>query len=68
VQSSRGVVHLVVERVIDHSDMLRRIGGVDEAFTVATGRGDEASHASSDDAPEKGDFARFGTSSFRTCI
>ena len=34
VQSASGVVHVVAEHLIDQSDMLRRIGGLDEAFTA----------------------------------
>ena len=40
VQSASGVVHVVAEHLIDQSDMLRRIGGLDEAFTVPAGRGE----------------------------
>jgi error-prone DNA polymerase len=44
VQSQKGVIHLIAEHLIDQSDMLRKIGGLDEAFVLPTGRGDEAVH------------------------
>ncbi|WP_375457175.1 error-prone DNA polymerase, partial [uncultured Methylobacterium sp.] len=42
VQRATGVVHLIAESLTDRSALLRQIGGKDEAFTVPTGRGDEA--------------------------
>ncbi|WP_315833528.1 error-prone DNA polymerase [Bradyrhizobium prioriisuperbiae] len=46
VQSVSGVVHLVAEYLIDQSDLLRSISGID-AFTLPAGRGDEAKHGGS---------------------
>jgi hypothetical protein len=39
-----GVIHVVAEHLIDQSDLLRRVGGSDEAFVISAGRGDEAVH------------------------
>jgi error-prone DNA polymerase len=49
VQRASGVVHLIAEHLIDQSAMLHQIGGLDEAFNVPTGRGDEARHAGGPD-------------------
>lgn len=46
VQSVSGVVHLVAEYLIDQSELLRSIGGID-TFTLPAGRGDEARHGGS---------------------
>jgi error-prone DNA polymerase len=53
VQRDGGTIHLIAEHVIDQSDMLRRIGGMDETFSMPTGRGDEAKHASRPDPRER---------------
>ena len=44
VQAANGVIHVVAEHLMDQSDLLRRVGDSDEAFVIATGRGDEAVH------------------------
>lgn len=45
VQAANGVIHVVAEHLIDHSDLLRKIGGSNEAFVIPAGRGDEAVHS-----------------------
>ncbi len=47
-----GVIHVVAEHVSDHANLLRQVGGLDEPFTVPTGRGDEAKHAGGPDPRE----------------
>jgi error-prone DNA polymerase len=47
VQRATGVIHVIAEHLVDHSDMLRRVGGMDQDFTISTGRGDEAKHGGS---------------------
>ena len=47
VQRATGVIHVIAEHLVDHSDMLRRVGGMDQDFTIPTGRGDEAKHGGS---------------------
>jgi error-prone DNA polymerase len=42
VQKANGVTHLIVEHVEDLSDDLKRVPGLDAAFPIASGRGDEA--------------------------
>jgi error-prone DNA polymerase len=42
VQSANGVIHVIAGQLIDQSELLAAIGGLDEAFAVPTGRGDEA--------------------------
>jgi error-prone DNA polymerase len=42
VQCAGGTIHVIAEHLIDHSKMLRTVGGLDEAFTMPAGRGDEA--------------------------
>jgi error-prone DNA polymerase len=44
VQHASGVTHLMVEQVRDLSPVLRRVSGMDGAFPLAAGRGDEAKH------------------------
>ena len=44
VQHESGVIHLIVEHVSDLSSELKRISGLDTAFPLAPGRGDEAKH------------------------
>jgi hypothetical protein len=39
VQAANGVIHVVAEHLIDHSDLLRKIGGSNEAFVIPAGRG-----------------------------
>ena len=52
VQRGTGVVHLIADELIDHSALLRQVGGQDQAFTVPTGRGDGVRHPGSPDARE----------------
>jgi error-prone DNA polymerase len=52
VQSESDVIHVVAEHVSDHTDLLRQVGGLDEPFTVPTGRGDQAKHAGGPDPRE----------------
>jgi error-prone DNA polymerase len=42
VQAANGIIHVVAEHLIGQSDLLRRVGGSDEAFVIPAGRGDEA--------------------------
>jgi error-prone DNA polymerase len=42
VQCANGVIHLIVEEVVDLSAELRLISGLDAAFPLRAGRGDEA--------------------------
>jgi error-prone DNA polymerase len=44
VQKASGVTHLIVEHLIDQTDLLNSVGGCNEAFTLPAGRGDEARH------------------------
>jgi error-prone DNA polymerase len=44
VQHESGVIHLIVEEVSDLSSELKRISGLDAAFPLVPGRGDEARH------------------------
>jgi hypothetical protein len=44
VQHESGVIHLIVEHVFDLSSELKRISGLDTAFPLVPGRGDEAKH------------------------
>jgi error-prone DNA polymerase len=50
VQTESGVIHVVAEHVSDRTDLLRQVGGLDEPFTVPTGRGDEAKHGGGPDS------------------
>jgi error-prone DNA polymerase len=49
VQREGLVIHLVVEHLMDLSDMLRSVGDRDEPFPMQHGRGDEAKHGGSPD-------------------
>jgi hypothetical protein len=42
VQSANGVIHLIVEQIVDRSAKLKRISGLDAAFPMVSGRYDEA--------------------------
>jgi error-prone DNA polymerase len=42
VQSAHGVTHLIVEHVVDLSQDLKRVSGLDTPFPMVPGRGDEA--------------------------
>jgi error-prone DNA polymerase len=44
VQAANGVIHVLAEDLMDQSDLLRRVGGSDDAFVIPAGRGDEAVH------------------------
>jgi error-prone DNA polymerase len=50
LQREGAVMHVVVERLVDFSGMLRSVGSRDEAFVVPTGRGDEAKHGGAPDS------------------
>jgi error-prone DNA polymerase len=50
LQREGEVMHVVVERLVDFSAMLRSVGCRDEAFVVRTGRGDEAKHGGAPDS------------------
>jgi error-prone DNA polymerase len=47
VQRANGVIHLIVNEVTDLSADLKFISGLDAAFPVAAGHGDEAKHGGS---------------------
>jgi error-prone DNA polymerase len=47
VQKATGVIHIIADHLIDHSDMLRSIGGMDQEFVIPTGRGNEAKYGGS---------------------
>jgi error-prone DNA polymerase len=49
VQHASGVTHLIVEDVTDLSDQLKRVSGLDDAFPLHPGRGDEAKRGGSGD-------------------
>jgi error-prone DNA polymerase len=42
VQCANDVLHLIVEQVVDLSADLKRVSGLDAAFPIVSGRGDEA--------------------------
>ena len=44
VQCASGVVHLIVEHLLDETELLNGIGGQNQSFTLPAGRGDEARH------------------------
>jgi error-prone DNA polymerase len=50
LQREGGVTHVIADRLVDFSDMLRSVGKRDEAFTFPTGRGDEARHGGAPDS------------------
>jgi error-prone DNA polymerase len=47
VQSANGVIHLIVEQVVDLSAALKRISDLDTGFRPQSGRGDDAKRGSS---------------------
>ena len=53
VQKESGVTHVIADRLIDLSGLLREVGERDEPFLLPTGRGDEARHGGSPDQREK---------------
>ena len=46
VQKAIGVIRFIAEHLVNQTDMLRKIGGLDEAFSGPSSRGDEAMHGS----------------------
>ncbi|MCW2338290.1 error-prone DNA polymerase [Sphingobium sp. B2D3A] len=52
VQKEGDVIHVICDRIIDHGDLLRRVG--DMSFPHKTGRGDGARHAGAPDRGDKG--------------
>jgi len=52
VQSESGVIHVVADRIVDLTPMLRTIGDLDLPSMVS--RGDGATHGGSPDRGEKG--------------
>jgi error-prone DNA polymerase len=55
VQRQGEVTHVIVDCFTDLTGMLRRVGEMDEAFPLTTGRGDEARHGGSPDQRGRGD-------------
>jgi len=49
LQREGEVMHVVADRLVDYSEMLRSVGCRDEAFIPPTGRGDEARHGGAPD-------------------
>ena len=49
LQREGSVIHVIVDRLEDYSEMLRSVGDRDDAFVVRTGRGDEAKHGGAPD-------------------
>jgi error-prone DNA polymerase len=47
VQSANGVIHLIVEGVVDLSADLKTISGLDAGFRLQSGRGDDAKRGGS---------------------
>jgi len=64
VQREGAVVHVVADRLEDLSDLLRSVGGRDEAFPVPHGRGDGATHPAGAD-PRRRPGIRVPTRDFR---
>jgi len=50
LQKEGEVIHVIADRIVDHDDMLRRIGRT--GFTVAPGRGDGATNGGGPDSRE----------------
>ncbi|WP_159006262.1 error-prone DNA polymerase [Bradyrhizobium sp. S69] len=42
LQSANGVIHVIAEQILDLSGELKRVSGLDAAFPMVSGRGDEA--------------------------
>ncbi|MDP9096641.1 MAG: OB-fold nucleic acid binding domain-containing protein, partial [Pseudomonadota bacterium] len=53
VQKESGVTHVIVEKLVDLSGLLRQVGERDEPVILPTGRGDEARHGGSPDVRQK---------------
>ena len=49
VQKEGGVMHVIVERLVDLSDLLRQVGEREAPVMLPTGRGDGARHGVSPD-------------------
>jgi error-prone DNA polymerase len=49
LQREGSVIHVIADRLVDCSQMLRGIGAREEAFPYRTGRGDEARHGGAPD-------------------
>jgi error-prone DNA polymerase len=47
VQSANGVIHLIIEQVVDLSADLKRISGLDARIRLQSGRGDDAKRGGS---------------------
>jgi error-prone DNA polymerase len=52
LQREGEVIHVIADRLVDLSAMLRSVGVRDEAFVHRTGRGDEAKHGGGPDSRE----------------
>jgi error-prone DNA polymerase len=52
VQKEGEIIHVICDRIIDHGDLLHRVG--DMSFPHRTGRGDAAQHPGSPDRGDKG--------------
>jgi error-prone DNA polymerase len=52
VQKEGEVIHVICDRIIDHGDLLHRVGEL--SFPHRTGRGDGARHAGAPDRGDKG--------------
>lgn len=44
VQQASGVTHIIADHLLDETELLNRVGGKDETFTLPAGRGDVARH------------------------
>ena len=53
VQKESGVTHVIVEKLVDLSGLLRQVGERDDPVILPTGRGDEARHGGSPDVRDK---------------
>ncbi len=53
VQKESGVTHVIVEKLVDLSGLLREVGERDDPVVLPTGRGDEARHCGSPDHRDK---------------
>ena len=52
VQKESEVIHVICDRIVDHGDLLAKVGQM--SFPHATGRGDGARHSGAPDRGEKG--------------
>ena len=55
VQRQSGVTHVITERLVDLSELLRTVGEREEPWPVEYGRGDGATHPGT---PDRGDLPR----------